>query len=100
MAGRSLDEVLSERDTIDKEVRQYVNERVKELGIEIGEIGVRDVILPGDVRDLLNKVVEAERLAKADLVRRQEDTATTRSLLHASRPPVETAAALRTKRSG
>src|SRR4029078_1649211 len=48
-------------------------------------IGVKDVILPGDVRELLNKVVEAERTAKANLIRRQEETAATRSLLNTAR---------------
>jgi regulator of protease activity HflC (stomatin/prohibitin superfamily) len=85
VATRTLDEILSARDTIDREVRGFVTERVKELGIEIGEIGVKDVILPGDVRELLNKVVEAERVAKANLIRRQEETAATRSLLNTSR---------------
>ena len=48
-------------------------------------LGVKDVILPGDVRELLNKVVEAERTAKANLIRRQEETAATRSLLNTAR---------------
>jgi hypothetical protein len=37
------------------------------------------------VRALLNKVVEAERVAKANLIRRQEETAATRSLLNTAR---------------
>jgi len=61
------------------------SERVAALGAEINEIGVKDVILPGDVRDLLNKVVEAERVAKANVIRRQEETAATRSLLNTAR---------------
>jgi regulator of protease activity HflC (stomatin/prohibitin superfamily) len=85
VATRTLDDILAARDTIDREVRLFVTERVKDLGIEIGEIGVKDVILPGDIRDLLNKVVEAERVAKANLIRRQEETASTRSLLNTSR---------------
>ncbi|MDX2290258.1 MAG: slipin family protein [Hyphomicrobiaceae bacterium] len=85
VATRSLDDILSARDTIDKEVRGFVLARAADLGVEIGEIGVKDVILPGDVRDLLNKVVEAERLAKANLIRRQEETAATRSLLNTAR---------------
>ncbi len=68
-----------------REVRAYVSERAAALGAEIGEIGVKDVILPGDVRELLNKVVEAERIAKANLIRRQEETAATRSLLNTSK---------------
>ena len=85
VASRTLDDILAARDTIDKEVRAFVAQRAAELGAEIGEIGVKDVILPGDVRELLNKVVEAERVAKANLIRRQEETAATRSLLNTSR---------------
>jgi regulator of protease activity HflC (stomatin/prohibitin superfamily) len=85
VATRTLDEILAARDTIDREVRSYVTERAGALGVEIGEIGVKDVILPGDVRELLNKVVEAERTAKANLIRRQEETAATRSLLNTAR---------------
>ena len=85
VAARSLDEILAARDTIDAQVRAFVSGRVAALGIEIGEIGVKDVILPGDVRELLNKVVEAERTAKANLIRSQEETASTRSLLNTAR---------------
>lgn len=85
VATRTLDEILAARDEIDKQVRAFVAGRVAELGAEVTEIGVKDVILPGDVRELLNKVVEAERVAKANLIRRQEETAATRSLLNTSR---------------
>jgi regulator of protease activity HflC (stomatin/prohibitin superfamily) len=85
VATRTLDEILAARDTIDQEVRAFVSERARGLGAEVGEIGVKDVILPGDVRELLNKVVEAERVAKANLIRRQEETAATRSLLNTSK---------------
>ncbi|HEX2840940.1 slipin family protein [Hyphomicrobium sp.] len=85
VAARTLDEILAARDTIDREVRAYVTERAAMLGAEVGEIGVKDVILPGDVRELLNKVVEAERVAKANIIRRQEETAATRSLLNTSK---------------
>jgi regulator of protease activity HflC (stomatin/prohibitin superfamily) len=85
VATRTLDDILAARDEIDKEVRAYVGDRVRALGAEVTEIGVKDVILPGDVRELLNKVVEAERVAKANLIRRQEETAATRSLLNTSK---------------
>jgi regulator of protease activity HflC (stomatin/prohibitin superfamily) len=85
VATRTLDDILAARDTIDREVRDYVDGRVKALGAEIGEIGVKDVIMPGDIRELLNKVVEAERIAKANLIRRQEETAATRSLLNTAK---------------
>ncbi|MEL7048766.1 MAG: slipin family protein, partial [Pseudomonadota bacterium] len=70
---------------------------VPDLGVEVTEIGVKDVILPGDVRDLLNKVVEAERVAKANLIRRQEETAATRSLLNTAKLMADNPLLLRLK---
>ena len=85
VASRTLDEVLSAKNALDAELRAFVRERVAETGIEVTELGVKDVILPGEVRELVNKVVEAERLAKANLIRRQEETAATRSLLNTAK---------------
>ncbi len=70
---------------------------MKVLGAEIGEIGVKDVILPGDIRELLNKVVEAERVAKDNLIRRKEETAATRSLLNTAKVMEDNPVALRMK---
>ena len=85
VAARTLDEVLSAKNALDAELRTYVRERVQETGIEVTELGVKDVILPGEIRELVNKVVEAERTAKANLIRRQEETAATRSLLNTAK---------------
>src|SRR6185437_14961765 len=41
--------------------------------------GVRDVILPGDMKELMNKVTEARKAAEANLVTRREETAALRS---------------------
>jgi regulator of protease activity HflC (stomatin/prohibitin superfamily) len=85
VAGRTLDEVLSARGALDAELRDFVRARLGETGIEVMDLGVKDVILPGEIRELVNKVVEAERTAKANLIRRQEETAATRSLLNTAR---------------
>ena len=85
VASRTLDEVLSAKNALDAELRAYVRERIVETGIEVTELGVKDVILPGEIRELVNKVVEAERTAKANLIRRQEETAATRSLLNTAK---------------
>ena len=85
VASRTLDEVLSAKSTLDAELRAYVGARIAEAGIEVTELGVKDVILPGVIRELVNRVVEAERTAKANLIRRQEETAATRSLLNTAK---------------
>ena len=85
VAARTLDEVLAAKNALDAELRAFVRERLAETGIEVTELGVKDVILPGEIRELVNKVVEAERTAKANLIRRQEETAATRSLLNTAK---------------
>ncbi len=97
VAGRTLDEVLSARGALDTELRDYVRERVADSGVEVTELGVKDVILPGEIRELVNKVVEAERTAKANLIRRQEETAATRSLLNTAKLMEENPLLLRLK---
>ena len=42
-------------------------------------MGIRDVILPGDMKELLNKVTEAKNAAEANLIARREETAAMRS---------------------
>jgi regulator of protease activity HflC (stomatin/prohibitin superfamily) len=97
VASRTLDEVLAAKTALDAELRAFVRERIADTGIEVTELGVKDVILPGEVRELVNKVVEAERLAKANLIRRQEETAATRSLLNTAKLMEENPLLLRLK---
>ena len=97
VAARTLDEVLAAKNALDAELRAFVRERVAEAGIEVTELGVKDVILPGEIRELVNKVVEAERVAKANLIRRQEETAATRSLLNTAKLMEENPLLLRLK---
>jgi regulator of protease activity HflC (stomatin/prohibitin superfamily) len=85
VATRTLDDILAARDRLDAEVRTFVSARTEALGVAIEELGVKDVILPGEIRELINKVVEAERTAKANLIRRQEETAATRSLANTAK---------------
>ena len=42
-------------------------------------MGVRDIILPGEMKDLMNKVTEAKKAAEANLIVRREETAAMRS---------------------
>jgi regulator of protease activity HflC (stomatin/prohibitin superfamily) len=97
VAQRTLDEVLSAKSALDAELRAYVRERSAETGVEVTELGVKDVILPGEIRELVNKVVEAERTAKANRIRRQEETAATRSLLNTAKLMEENPLLLRLK---
>ena len=71
--------------------------RVGELGIEVLGVGVKDVILPGEMKDILNGVVQAEKLAQANVIRRREEANATRSLLNTARLIEESPVLMRLK---
>jgi regulator of protease activity HflC (stomatin/prohibitin superfamily) len=60
-------------------------------------IGVKDIILPGDMKEILGKVVEAEKAAQANVIRRREETNATRSLLNTAKVMEGNPTALRLK---
>jgi len=60
-------------------------------------VGVKDLILPGDMKDILNQVVEAEKVAQSNVIRRREETAATRSLLNTAKLMEDTPILLRLK---
>jgi len=79
LGARELDQFLADKDAVGKELEESVRRRVGALGLEIISAGIRDVILPGDMKDLMNKVTEAKKAAEANLIVRREETAAMRS---------------------
>jgi regulator of protease activity HflC (stomatin/prohibitin superfamily) len=79
VGGRELDAFLADKDAVASEMEEIVRRRAGALGLEIVSAGVRDVILPGDMKDLMNKVTEAKKAAEANLIARREETAAMRS---------------------
>jgi regulator of protease activity HflC (stomatin/prohibitin superfamily) len=77
--ARELDVFLTDKDAVAREAEELVRRRAGDLGLEIVSVGVRDVILPGDMKDLMNKVTEAKKAAEANLIARREETAAMRS---------------------
>ncbi len=97
VGGRTLDEVLNDRESVDDQIVRHVRGALGDVGVEVTELGVKDVILPGDMRELINRVVEAEKTAQANIIRRREETAATRSLLNTARLMEESPTLLRLK---
>ncbi len=79
VGARELDAFLTDKDGVVQELEQGLRKRVPALGLEVITAGIRDVILPGEMKDLLNKVIEAKKAAEANLIVRREETAAMRS---------------------
>ena len=56
-----------------------------EFGVDIVAVGVRDLILPGEMRELLNKVIEAKKAAEAGVITRREEAAALRHQANAAK---------------
>ena len=93
---RTLDELLTDKGAIDREVAASAV-KLEASGLAVRSVGVKDVILPGEMKTILNQVVEAEKVAQANLIRRREETAATRSLLNTARLMEENPTLLRLK---
>ena len=94
---RTLDELLENKGAIDQAVAEHIERRVQGFGLEVDSVGVKDIILPGEMKAVLAKVVEAEKAAAANVIRRREETSATRSLLNTARVMEDNPVALRLK---
>lgn len=94
---RNLDELLENKQLIDEVVSGHVARKLAGFGLEIGGVGVKDIVLPGEMKTILAQVVEAGKAAEANVIRRREETAATRSLLNTAKVMEDNPVALRLK---
>lgn len=77
---RTLDSILEDKDMVNQVVESQIKTKALTYGLEVLDVGVKDIILPGDMKSILNQVVEAQKAAEANLIKRREETQATRSL--------------------
>ncbi|HPE59003.1 MAG: slipin family protein [Thiothrix sp.] len=80
VSTQTLDELLADKNLLNQQVQETVAAKAGEFGIDLKTVGARDIVLPGDMKAILAQVVEAEKMAEANLIRRREETQATRSL--------------------
>ncbi len=85
LSALSLDELLTKKSELGREIMSKLNTNCELIGIELSEAGLKDIILPGDMREIMNQVLLAEKRAQANIITRREETASTRSLLNTAR---------------
>ena len=97
LGAKGLDAILAEKVTVDAEAADAVRAEMATLGVEVGAIALKDVVLPGEMREILNTVVAAQKEAEANVIRRREETNATRSLLNTAKVMAENPVMLRLK---
>lgn len=81
----TLDELLDNKEDISNLVLEATKKVVNKLGVVVIDCGIRDVILPGDMKEIMNQVLLAQKKAQANSITRREETAATRSLLNTAK---------------
>lgn len=81
----TLDELLATKNSVGAAIIAAVADKASDLGLAIADAGIRDVILPGDMKDIMNQVLVAEKKAQANTITRREEAAATRSLLNTAK---------------
>lgn len=85
VGGMFLDELLEKKEQLTPVVLEKVRAAAESLGLSVADFGIRDIILPGDMKEILNQVLIAEKKAQANVILRREETASTRSLLNTAK---------------
>lgn len=81
----TLDELLLKKDSVGKEILENLGNKAEDLGLKASDAGIRDVILTGEMKEIMNQVLIAEKKAQANSIMRREETASTRSLLNTAK---------------
>jgi regulator of protease activity HflC (stomatin/prohibitin superfamily) len=97
LSGVTLDQLLEGRDAMTRFLEQQGVPEARKFGVRLERVGVKDIVLPGEMKTLLNRVIEAEKEAAANVILRREETAATRSLANTAHVMAEQPVLLRLK---
>ncbi len=97
VAGVTLDELLEGRDAFARFLEDRVVPRAAHFGVAVHRVGVKDIVLPGEMKVLLNRVIEAEKEAAAHVILRRDEAAATRALANAAKVMADNPVLMRLK---
>ena len=80
-----LEAMLSQKEDLAQNAKANLVQVTKNFGVEMLGLGIRDIILPGDIKELMNKVIEAQKASEANVIKRREETAAMRSQMNTAK---------------
>ncbi len=85
VGARTIDDVLQHRETIGPEVVERAASKVHDIGVELVDVEIKDLMLPAATKRLFAQVVDARQQGLASLEKARGETAALRSLANAAR---------------
>ncbi len=95
IASRDTEQILEARNELSDELKNTVAPQAWEYGVELKRVGIRDIVLPGRVRDVFMQEVEADRAGRADLIRARHEVASARARANTAKILTENPAVMR-----
>jgi regulator of protease activity HflC (stomatin/prohibitin superfamily) len=68
LAAMTLEEILTNRHQLSEDILREVKEAASAYGVAIARADVKDLVFPGNLQEIMNKVLAAERTSQAQLV--------------------------------
>ena len=85
LGSMTIDEILERQHTLATDILEKFHATCLAVGVEVNGVHIKDIILPGEMRDIFNQVIEVTKRAEANNIQRREETAATRSLLNTAK---------------
>ncbi len=73
VGGLVLDEVLTEREQIQKKIAEVVEEHIKNWGLHLDSIRLQDIEMPEDLKRIMSRQASAEREKRATITKAEGD---------------------------
>lgn len=71
LGGVELDQVLGERDRINVQLQEIIDQQTDPWGIKVKSVEIKDVKIPGDMQRAIARQAEAERERRAKIINAQ-----------------------------
>lgn len=68
LAAMTLEEILTNRTRLSEEILRDVKEAAAGYGVKIDRADVKDLVFPGNLQEIMNRVLAAERMSQAQMV--------------------------------
>jgi regulator of protease activity HflC (stomatin/prohibitin superfamily) len=68
LAAMTLEDILTNRTRLSEDILREVKEAAAAYGVAIARADVKDLVFPGNLQEIMNKVLAAERTSQAQLV--------------------------------
>jgi regulator of protease activity HflC (stomatin/prohibitin superfamily) len=68
LASMTLEDILTNRTRLSEDILRDVKETATSYGVAIARADVKDLVFPGNLQEIMNRVLAAERMSQAQLV--------------------------------